>query len=61
LGEIKKLNQAKNHRPINVNSQAHQAFLKNQIEQLESIKKIYPNIDLSDELSYFSKIFIGDS
>ncbi|MBC7472910.1 MAG: GSCFA domain-containing protein [Candidatus Sericytochromatia bacterium] len=61
LGEIKKLNQAKNHRPINVNSQAHQAFLKNQIEQLESIKKIYPNIDLSDELSYFSKIFIGYS
>lgn len=58
IAEIDSIVNAKNHKPFNPNSDSHQIFLKNQIENINNINKKYPEIDLSEELNFFSKLKI---
>lgn len=52
--DIYKIVQAKNHRPRSTETDAHKKFIKSQIKQVEQLAKLYPFIDFSDDLQYFS-------
>ncbi|MGM0406524.1 MAG: GSCFA domain-containing protein, partial [Bacteroidota bacterium] len=51
--EINKILQAKNHRPLNPETENHRKFLKNQIQLIEKTSQSYPFIDLTEELKFF--------
>ena len=59
IEEVKSIVNAKNHKPFNVNSEAHKKFLKTQIEKIYDIQNKFNNIDLKKELKYFkSKVHL---
>ncbi len=51
--KIKKLLLAKNHRPINKNSQSHRLFLEKCLQQVKDIQSNHPEINVTSIQSYF--------
>lgn len=58
IDKIKNIDLALNHRPINVNSENHQKFLKAQIENISKIFLKYPQLDFENEIKYFSNLLL---
>jgi len=54
IREIKKLNAARNHKSTYPHTNAHQQFLKHNLEKTMSLEKKFPFLDLEDEINYFS-------
>jgi len=54
IQDIYKIVQAKNHRPINPETETYKRFIKSQLKQVEQLAKLYSFIDFSDDLKYFS-------
>jgi hypothetical protein len=53
--EIDKIILARNHRPLNPNTQNHKNFIKKQIENIQKLSKMYSFIDFEEELRFFTK------
>lgn len=53
--EIRQLVIARNHKPFHPQSESHQNFLRKQFQRTQEIAKKHPEIDLSEELSFFHK------
>jgi hypothetical protein len=53
-GEVNKLLQAYNHRPLKSNSESHKKFLQQNLELGKQLLKKYPFLDLKKELDYFT-------
>jgi hypothetical protein len=58
ISEIEAVLKAKNHRPVNIQSEPHQKFLITQIEKIHRIQNKYKNIDMKGELNYFESQMI---
>ncbi|MCU4157912.1 GSCFA domain-containing protein [Carboxylicivirga sp. A043] len=58
LQKLEKLNQAAKHRPFNLESDAHQAFVKNNLAKLVQMQQQYPTLDLSVIRLMFEKQLI---
>jgi hypothetical protein len=56
MGELKKINQAKRHRPVRPETSAHVQFLKLQTEKIAQLKIKYPVLDLEEDLKYFQEV-----
>lgn len=54
IKEIDKIILARNHRPLNPDTENHKKFLKKQVEIIKKISKKFPFINLKDELDYFT-------
>ncbi len=50
---IEKILNAKNHRPRNPNSEAHQRFLQQQLKYIEGLENEYPLLDFEEEKGFF--------
>ncbi|WP_372645856.1 GSCFA domain-containing protein [Ancylomarina sp.] len=48
--KVEKFILASNHRPFNVNSDSHQAFIKSSLIKLQEFIKVNPYIDMDDEI-----------
>ncbi len=55
IQNINKIIQAKDHRPLNPETELHKNFLKSQVKLVEKLLKEYPFIDLTEELISFKK------
>lgn len=55
ISEVKKITQAYNHKPFNSNSEAHQKFLKTNLQKIEELEKNTPNLKLSEYKLLFEK------
>lgn len=53
ITEVNQIIQAKNHRPLNPNTNNHKKFLQNQIAKIKELSFKYSYIDFSKELKYF--------
>ncbi|MBY0478410.1 MAG: GSCFA domain-containing protein [Chitinophagaceae bacterium] len=53
MKEIRQIVTAKNHKPFHPGSKQHQQFLKQQLEKTMAIAESHPQLDLSEELSFF--------
>ncbi len=53
LKAIEPIIQAKQHRPINENSEAHQHFKSEFLKKIMTLQKEYPQINLQDEIAFF--------
>jgi hypothetical protein len=56
MEELKKINQAKRHRPVRPETSAHAQFLKLQAEKIAQLKIKYPVLDLEEDLKYFQEV-----
>lgn len=45
--------QGTEHRPFNPKSDAHQTFLRKQLQKLDNLKRKYPRLNLDDERGCF--------
>ncbi|MFI5171775.1 MAG: GSCFA domain-containing protein [Chitinophagales bacterium] len=54
IREIESINNAMEHRPFFAETEEHKLFLSNMFERVQLIKKENPNLDLENELNYFS-------
>ncbi len=55
MEEVKKLVTARKHRAFQPDTKAHREFLLTQMEKAVELKKMYPFLDLNEEISYFSR------
>ena len=55
--ELRKIDAAMAHRPINQDSQQHASFRKQMFEKVVYLKNKYPNINLDRQLEFFNDIF----
>jgi GSCFA family len=55
IQELKQIAIAKNHKPFNANSEAHQQFLKTHLQKCIDLEIQHPHLNLSEEKKYFSK------
>jgi len=53
MKEIGIISNAKNHKPFNPLSQAHQHFKKTNLERVISLQKGHPSLDFSEEIDFF--------
>ncbi len=53
MKEIRQIVTAKNHKPFHPDSKQHQQFLKQHLEKTMAIAEAHPQLDLSEELSFF--------
>ncbi|CAN5438316.1 GSCFA domain-containing protein [soil metagenome] len=53
--KIKEIVTAKEHRPFNEDTQAHQKFKATCLERCVSLQKEFPFLDMKEELNYFKK------
>ncbi|MEO5648140.1 MAG: GSCFA domain-containing protein [Chitinophagaceae bacterium] len=53
--EIENILIAKNHKAFHPRSEAHQNFLRNQIDKAQQLCKRHPSLDLSAEINYFEE------
>lgn len=51
--QIKKVNQAKNHRPLNPNSLDYQKFIHSQIGKIKKLQKQFSYINFQEDLAHF--------
>jgi len=56
--QVEKVLNAKNHRPRNPKSEAHQKFLQKQLKQIEALEKEYSFLDFEAEKEYFREAMI---
>ena len=54
MSKIEKIQKAAHHRPFNIESEKHQAFIKSQIKRIEQITADNSNIDFTQELDLFN-------
>lgn len=54
MEEIKKMGNARRHKPFQPGTSAHKQFLAEQAEKARLLQAKYPFLDLSEELNYFS-------
>lgn len=54
IREIEKIIQAKNHRPINPETNNYKKFIENQIKSIEVLEKNYPFLNFSEDKGYFN-------
>jgi len=54
MGEVAELQLAKQHKPFNKASIAHQAFLQNSLIKTQVLQSKYPYLPMTDFLSFFS-------
>jgi hypothetical protein len=57
IKEIKKVIQAKNHRPLNPITPSHKKFIEGQIKIIEGLEKKYPFLNFSVDKSFFKSQF----
>jgi len=55
IQDLKQLVIARKHRPAHPNTDAHRKFLKAHLDKVKALRVQRPYLDLSDELTYFSK------
>ncbi len=55
LEEVRKIVIARRHKPFQPATQAHQAFLRSQLDKSLELVRRYPFLDLTEEIDYFSK------
>lgn len=55
LAEIESVRLAKEHRPYQSTSTAHQSFCKATLQRIEAILLRYPTLDFTSEIAYFKK------
>jgi hypothetical protein len=55
IDEIKKITNAKKHKPFNPRSAMHKQFLEQQLQKTESILNAHPYLNFKEELEYFSE------
>lgn len=53
--QINKLVNATEHRPFNTKPEAHQQFLLTMLKKASDLQSKHPELDLSEEIAYFSK------
>lgn len=53
MKEIRQIVTAKNHKPFHPGSNQHQQFLKQHLEKARAVAEAHPQLDLSQELSFF--------
>lgn len=53
--EIQKIVIARRHKPFQPSTEAHKKFLRSHYEKTLEMQKRYPQLDLQDELEYFSQ------
>lgn len=51
--ELRRIAIARNHRPFQPETKAHQQFLKQHFQLTSALQAKYPNLNLKDELDYF--------
>jgi hypothetical protein len=51
--QIRKIIQAKSHRPFNNNTGSHKLFLQSYFEKTELLRKQFPHLNFKEELKYF--------
>ncbi|MBL7730377.1 MAG: GSCFA domain-containing protein [Chitinophagaceae bacterium] len=56
MQELKKINIARNHRPFQPGTKAHQQFLQSHFEKTKALQEKYSFLDLKEELVYFSQV-----
>lgn len=54
IKELKKLNTARKHRSAHPETEAHQNFLKTNLQKAKALQQQYPFLSLEDEFNYFS-------
>jgi hypothetical protein len=54
LEEIKKIVVARKHKPFHSSTAAHQLFLKTSLQRVTLIQQKHPQLDLTEEIEYFS-------
>ena len=54
--EIRKLQISRQHRPLHPNTDAHQRFLKEQLEKTLELSKKYPFLNFETELKHFGEV-----
>jgi hypothetical protein len=54
IGEIRKLNIARRHKPVHPSSEAHRKFREAQLEKIKQLQQRYPELDLSEEIKFFT-------
>jgi hypothetical protein len=55
LKQLEQIHKARQHRPKDTRSKAHQKFLQDHFELCVSLTNTFPYLDLSDELTYFGE------
>jgi hypothetical protein len=55
MQEVKKIVIARKHKPFQPETKAHQQFLMTHFEKVKALQEKYPNLNLKDELVYFSQ------
>jgi hypothetical protein len=55
MGEIGKLNAARNHRPFDPSSKQYQQFCRKQLEKVRRLEKDIPGLDLAELAAFFSE------
>jgi hypothetical protein len=53
MKKLEQLHKAKNHKPKDTNSQAHQQFLKDHWQLCNELKTEFPYLNLEVETNYF--------
>lgn len=53
--QIRKIIQAKNHRPFDENSENYQLFLRKQIDKINNLQQQYPFLNFAEDLKWFEK------
>lgn len=53
MKKLEQLHKAKNHKPKDTNSQAHQQFLKDHLQLCNELKITFPYLNLEEEMNFF--------
>lgn len=56
--QVQQILSAANHRVMHSGSEKHQQFLKANLEKIETLKQMYPTLDLGSEENYFRESLI---
>ncbi len=56
MKEVRKINIARRHKPMNASTQAHRQFMSACLGKVQQLKTKYPHLDLDDEATYFASI-----
>lgn len=54
MAKVQKISNAQNHRPRNPSSEAHQRFLRQQLEQIGGMERAFPFLDFTEERAFFT-------
>ena len=54
MRKINEINAAMAHKPFNAGSEAHKSFVRMQVQKINELQTIYPQMDFSAELAFFN-------